>query len=50
MTAEEVIHKAIMKHAGLSDWDYESVQYEVRAILKALAKADFEIIPSKKSK
>jgi len=44
MTASETIHKAIKKHAGLSDFDDDAISEEVRAILRALDKADFNII------
>lgn len=34
----EVIHKAIMRHAGLSVFDYDEVMFEAKAIKKALKK------------
>lgn len=35
---------AIIKHAGLSDWDRESVECEVDSILIALKRKGFQII------
>jgi hypothetical protein len=40
----QVIHKAIKKHAGLSDFDDEGVAYEVEAILHALKCNGFKIV------
>ena len=44
VTSFSVIHKAICKHAGLTEFDHEAVDYEVNAILKALKKKGFVIV------
>lgn len=43
ISPEDVIYKAIKRHAGLSEWDYNGIQAEVKAITKALDKAGFII-------
>lgn len=43
MTLRETIHKAIKKHAGLSDWDDWGIFDEVDAILRALGREGFVI-------
>lgn len=35
---DDIIHQAIKKHAGLSDFDDEAIRAEVKAIRKALNK------------
>lgn len=44
LTSSQVIHKAIKKAGGLSDWDDEGIAAEVKDITKALHKAGFEIV------
>jgi hypothetical protein len=42
MTPKQIIHNAIKRHAGLSDWDDKGIAYEVEAILRALARKGFK--------
>ncbi len=42
--SSQVIHNAIKRHAGLSDFDDEAIADEVFAIRKALRRAGYSII------
>ena len=44
MSARSVIHKAIKKHAGLSDFDDDGIRYEVKAILRALKRSGYSLV------
>lgn len=37
------IHRAIKRHAGLSDFDDEGIEAEVKAICRALEKEGYEV-------
>lgn len=41
MKLEETIHRAIKRHAGLSDWDDDGIAEEVKVIIRALRRGDF---------
>jgi len=41
---KEVVAKAIIKHAGLSDWDVGPVYEEVNAIFRALKRKGLKIV------
>jgi hypothetical protein len=47
MKPHTVIHNAIKRHAGLSDWDDEGIADEVKAILRALKAKGYSITLTK---
>lgn len=49
LTSSEVLHKAIKKHAGLSDFDDAAIWAEVEAIEKELAKHRYKIVEGRQN-
>lgn len=49
VNVKEVIHDAIKRHAGLSDFDDEPIGWEVEAILKALKQNGYKVVENERS-